>query len=260
MENPLPFFYYDILSRIVPGAATLAVLSIAKGFPPMAWLLSFISAGDREGWEKLAVPIVLLGLCYVIGVIFEVADYFPDLGRLAGMKWFTKQIDRRAFFWAVNEAGTQSDKDLCRESKTKANEIEARRDELWNRLTFLGGSKPEMKAVFEHCHRFQAEQKMFLHLLYPTLLFELVSIRNWMSQWQGPLGLGALALFFICCRSRSRRRWLQTVAFAALIESSSIKAEPEARHTDDGEIHQDSLSTPAPSLQQKTESLAAKGI
>ncbi len=38
MDSPLPFFYYDILSRIVPGAATLAVLWNVNGFAPIAWL------------------------------------------------------------------------------------------------------------------------------------------------------------------------------------------------------------------------------
>jgi len=83
MDNPLPFFYYDILSRIVPGAATLAVVWPTKGFPPVDWLLWFVSTGEREGWEKLAVPIILLGLCYVIGVVYEVLDYFQIL---AGFK------------------------------------------------------------------------------------------------------------------------------------------------------------------------------
>jgi hypothetical protein len=175
----------------------------------MDWLLWFISAGDHEGWEKLAIPILLLGLGYMLGVIFEVADYFPDVGRFGGMKWFTKQLDQWAFLWAVEELGSQADRDLCKEPKSKAKQIENRRNQLWNELTFLGGSKPEMKPVFEHCHRFQAEQKMFLHLLYPALLFEGLSVRNWTFHWQGPIGLAAIGLFFICCRSRCRRLWLQ---------------------------------------------------
>jgi len=76
--DSLPFFYYDILARIVPGAATLAVVwdnKIAFHLP-VAWLMKFANAdGD---WRKVVVPVALLGLSYVIGVVYEVADYFPD--------------------------------------------------------------------------------------------------------------------------------------------------------------------------------------
>ena len=157
----LPFFYYDILARIIPGAATLAVLWTKTEFAPMDWLLKFVTkAGDS--WEKFAVPFVLVGLCYVIGVLYEVVDYLPGLG------WISEEIDRRAFLSSVRKFGEESDRKVCTDPKVHSEQISAFRNELWEQLTYKGGSEAQMDPIFAHCQRFQAERKMFLHLLYPT--------------------------------------------------------------------------------------------
>jgi hypothetical protein len=46
MESPLPFFYYDIFSRIVPGAVTLSVLWQVQGLGPVDWFKSFVQSGE----------------------------------------------------------------------------------------------------------------------------------------------------------------------------------------------------------------------
>ncbi|MDR3774545.1 MAG: hypothetical protein P4L26_14425 [Terracidiphilus sp.] len=236
MDNPLPFFYYDILSRIVPGAATLAVLWPTKGLPPVDWLLWFAATGEREGWEKFVVPIVLVGLCYVIGVVYEVFDYFPDLSWFPGMKWVSEEIDNNAFVWCAKKYGDATERSLCANPKAQRNEIMAYRNNRWNLLTYRGGSQSEMSPVFEHCHRFQAEQKMFLHLLYPVLLFELLSAKQWFLHGQGLIGLLGLLLFFACCRSRSRRKWMQILAFSKIMNDEDKRTraamEPSPKPSD----------------------------
>ena len=227
MDNPLPFFYYDILSRIVPGAATLAVLWPTKGFAPMHWLHCFVTAESHEDWEKIAMPVLLLGLCYVIGVVFEVLDYFPEIGWFKGMTWVSQWIDRCAYSWTLKKIGDKYDGAICQALSEKGDDpIRMYGDELWQQLTFEGGSKPEMQPAFAHCHRFQAEQKMFLHLLYPTFLFEVLHLKDWWLDWQGPIGLLAFGLFAMGCRARSRRRWLQCLIFSKIttIRSEFIKA------------------------------------
>ena len=263
MDSPLPFFYYDILSRIVPGAATLSVLWQLQGFGPIDWFKSFVKSGEKDSWEKLVVPVLMIGLCYVIGVVFEVIDYVFDVdlpekwnGRLPRLAlnlmmeisiWF----DDRAFFWALHKRGPKNDKerkqgslpnlegldgDVPPLSKFDAIDwkdrkaIKDRRTDLWERLTYLGSSGEKMKLVFAHCHRFQSEQKMFLHLIYPAALFVLL----WLCQFRYfpysfPLQDVIVALFAIpalglCCRSRCRRRWLQVVTFSVLIEDEERKA------------------------------------
>ena len=56
MESPLPFFYYDILSRIVPGAVTLSVLWQVHGFGPVDWFKSFVQSGEKDELGKIGNP------------------------------------------------------------------------------------------------------------------------------------------------------------------------------------------------------------
>ena len=262
MESPLPFFYYDILSRIVPGAVTLSVLLQVHGFGPVDWFKSFVQSGEKDSWEKLVVPVLLVGLCYVIGVLFEVFDYILDvdlpekwngiLPRLAlnPMMEISIYLDDRAFFWALHKRARKTEEkeqvnppdpknsggDVPTPSKWDAIDwqdrqtIRSRRTDLWERLTYLGSSDEKMKLVFAHCHRFQSEQKMFLHLIYPAVLFALL----WLFQlrhhpYSLPIqdfvvALVAIPVLGLCCRSRCRRRWLQVVTFSALIEGEEQKA------------------------------------
>ena len=233
MEGSFPFFYYDILTRIVPGASMLAVLWNIDGFGPIDWLHGFIDDTSPESWEKLLIPVLLAGIAYVIGVIFEVVDFSPGIEKFQGMKWVSELIDASAFKSALVNFGKDGEmKKLAEsmskkgaESKTKEDAKSKRkedvktlkdyRDELWQNLILNAGSDDKKASqAFVHCHRFQAEQKMFLHLVYPTIIFEFVSGRNWFLDWQGPIGLIALCSFSFCCYSRSKRRWIQVVQFS----------------------------------------------
>jgi len=239
MEGPLPFFYYDILSRIVPGAVTLSVLWQVRGFRPLEWLKTFVQLNDKDSWQKLVVPFLLAGLCYVIGVVFEVVDYIWDVDVPQNGKLFRKWLklvlnpmmelsvffDDRAFFNAVDKRGGAEDRKECGDWKNRE-KIQKRREVLWERLTYLGSSDEKMKLVFAHCHRFQSEQKMFLHLTYSAFLFILLWSVQFRSYYPDPFpsqdivaSLFAILVFGICCRSRCRRRWLQVVTFSNLIES-----------------------------------------
>ncbi len=105
MDKTIPFFYYDIMSRIIPGAATLAVLSVIRSLPPISWLLSFTNRfaapglqTTGQGWQTIAMPIVLLGVCYLIGTLFEIFDYW------APMKWLLKPSDDKMFLHVLLSA------------------------------------------------------------------------------------------------------------------------------------------------------------
>jgi hypothetical protein len=207
--DSLPFFYYDILSRIMPGAVTLAVLSTVPDLLP-PWLLSLFKTNTSEGLEKLAVPVVLAGLCYMIGLLYEVVDYWYP------MVWIAGAGDERAFLWVLRHKAQEDDKKLAVEP---IDSIRTYRDALWRELEFKGATESAMSPMFAHCHRFQAEQKMFLHLIYPSLLFSSLSFwrgihhPGWIWSIEGWLGLGAAVLIFLASNSRSRRRWVQTLVF-----------------------------------------------
>ncbi|MFZ2020392.1 MAG: hypothetical protein WBA18_09665 [Terracidiphilus sp.] len=149
--------------------------------------------------------------------MFEVLDYFPDFGKFQGMKWVSELVDAKAFKWALERFGQGSEMRRLAASKDKSdeNELRKRRDALWHKLMYQAGTDEKtVNQAFAHCHRFQAEQKMFMHLLYPTLIFEFVSLKDWLLGFQGPIGLAALLLFSFCCFSRSKRRWIQVIEFS----------------------------------------------
>ena len=221
MDKTIPFFYYDIMSRIIPGAAALAVLSIIKSLPPISWLLSFTNQYARYGlqtdgqsWQTIAMPIVLLGLCYLIGTLYEIFDYWPP------MKWLLGPSDDRMFLSVLEEDGEEGDRAIA---KKGMKEIRRYKYALWEEITMKGSSEPAMSLVFAHCHRYQAEHKMFLHLIYPTLLFTVFSFANpytflnWKAILLGVcwviIGLAVSAMFFYASQARDKRRWLQTLIF-----------------------------------------------
>jgi len=221
MDKTIPFFYYDILSRVIPGAVTLAVISVIASLPPISCLLSFTGQyahhgwyTDGQGWQAIAMPIVLLGLCYLIGTLYEVFDYSLP------MKWPLERSDHKAFLCVLKKDGQDGDRVIA---KKAAAEIEKYKYALREKITLEGSSKPEMSLVFAHCHRYQAEHKMFLHLIYPTFLFTLFSFLNrytfsschefllgicWLV-----IGLLTSAMLFYASEKRNKRRWLQTLIF-----------------------------------------------
>ena len=57
MWGTFPFFYYDILARVIPGAFTLAaILILAPDAVASRWMNVFAGA---ETWKAVAVPLVL---------------------------------------------------------------------------------------------------------------------------------------------------------------------------------------------------------
>ena len=80
--DKLPFFYYDILSRITPGATALATLFLIGDKMPPSWHSFFVEG--EENWKAVVVPLLLGGLCYVIGVLFEAVEHLLEEDALVG--------------------------------------------------------------------------------------------------------------------------------------------------------------------------------
>lgn len=207
MDKPIPFFYYDILSRIIPGAFTLAaLLSIFTELPntPLINLLK-----GASGWIAVVIPIFLACICYLIGVVYEVFDYLPPI------KYLVLGSDRKLFEVVWNEQSGRFPQQI---KETVAAGTDAQRSAfrfgMWDKLVLRGAATPEGGSMFAHCHRYQAEHKMFLHLIYASWLFAGYSFFN-CAPWLGLTDLCVIPLFlWICSRTRNRRRWLQVVIFS----------------------------------------------
>ncbi|MCI0627785.1 MAG: hypothetical protein L0387_40070 [Acidobacteria bacterium] len=208
MGTLIPFFYYDILSRIIPGACTIVALLLIKSQLPAPWLSFF--ARDTA-WQAVVVPIVLGGVSYVIGVAYEVTDYS------IAVRWAVNWGEGKAF----DRAWRKFQKTSRTSGLPKLQSHDEKKDfrmRLWDKLAIKGGKEQEMGFVFAHCHRFQAEYKMFLHLTYPTILLAILAYvcrHSWLESFAIILGVPVLAYL---ANLRDERRWLQALAFGQQLD------------------------------------------
>jgi hypothetical protein len=209
MGNLIPFFYYDILSRITPGAFTLATLLLIRDRLPDSWH-SFLSGS--LGWQAVLVPIVLGGLSYVIGLIYEVFDHsWP-------FRWAVELMESRAFHaeWETFGENHANNKEIPKLASISV-EIQFRK-QLWEKLVLLGGKDERLDKAFAHCHRFQAEYKMFQHFEYASIVFASLSFYTRLY-WQGALALVVVIPFFMhCAQRRNGRRWAQVLSFSQQLD------------------------------------------
>lgn len=203
MDKLIPFFYYDILARIIPGAATLATLLMVRDKLPPSWL-SFFAV--EQNWKAVVVPLLLGGLCYVVGVLYEATDYSPV------MKWAVLRDDDNAFDHAWSEVSGSIERNQSFLKGKSRTQLRRFRFQVWDTLVFKGGKERGMGAVFAHSHRFQAEHKMFLHLIYPMLLLAGLSFaRCWPIR--GFVALTMIPVLFYLSHLRNQRRWIATLSF-----------------------------------------------
>jgi len=177
MASILPYFYYDIVARMLPGGLTLAILLLSM---PRSWR-SILSGKER--WTAAVLSVVLAGLSYLIGVVYEAINDSDIFEWFVRLKWFGRDYyDKKAVVDAWSRFN--SPENWHGDSSPKPGELDSpcsiskeSSTQLWERLVFQAAQRTEIKSVFEHCHRFQAEYKMFLHLRYPLLLLPFPSIR-----------------------------------------------------------------------------------
>lgn len=204
MGDVIPFFYHDILARIIPGAMVLAVLRYGGLRIPEAWTRLLTG-----GWGTVIAPLVLAGTTYVIGVLFEATSNLPALARLL------ERVSNRAFKDAF-EGYEWLNPASCPDLK-QGGELKRFRHAAWDWLTLKGEEKP---LAFAHAHRFQAEMKLCRHALLPAAGFVVLVLFNrddcsvqltHCKCWYFGLGLVVTLLLAWGTYARERRQWLQVL-------------------------------------------------
>jgi len=203
----IPFFYYDIVARLIPGGVTLMVIAFGFSERPF-WKSTFLSA--TEHWNSLLAALVLGGLAYAIGVLFE--GWFAFV-KLRG------PLENKAWLVASREFGLPET--VSPKSRTW----------LWEKLVLAAAQDPSstkqpvpsqeasgqsqlaVKSAFAHCHRFQAEYKMCQHLIVPTLLFLAFTWFRHSHWFWFLIGVSFLVLLPVASYSRDKRRWWQLLVF-----------------------------------------------
>jgi hypothetical protein len=205
MWGLFPFFYYDVLARIIPGAFTLAV-ALMLSETARRWTVIF---AGKDSWQAIGVPLVLGGLSYVIGVMYEALGSIPfPLPRDC--------IEKKAFERARKQFIDETpNRNLPADLTDPSGSWKERgwRTQLWEKLVYEAARKDDMVSVLWHCHRFQGESKMFYHLFYPTLVLFFGSF------FQCQIYTGIVAIFLMvgfvgCAFARDKRRWWQLLSFA----------------------------------------------
>ncbi len=198
MGNIIPYFYYDIVARMIPGTATLYVIALV-GVPLPNAVACLFTGSDT--WKGIAATLLLGGAAYAIGVFYESLFSFPVFSHYkecALKKAIEHAINR--YYW----------KDEALREKARNDDTFVHR--AWEDLVVLGSRESDMKSLFALCHRFQAESKMCQHLLVPTLLYASIAV-----YWRSPIRVvpAAFAFFLLIFASywRDERRWLQVLSF-----------------------------------------------
>jgi hypothetical protein len=207
MGDVIPFFYYDILARIIPGVMVLAVLRCGGLRMPEVWgsLLTV-------RWGTVMAPLAIAGAAYVIGVLLEAIWYIPGFRQLD--EWVSNQAFDDAFreYKWLNPAPRPDSK--------VGEGLKRFPDAAWERLTLEGAEKP---LVFAHAHRFQAEMKLCRHALLPVAGFVVLVLFNQsdcsiqsthIRCWYLVLGPTTALLFAWGAYARERRRWWQVLICA----------------------------------------------
>jgi hypothetical protein len=72
MGRAIPFFYADLIARMVPGAVALALVQLANLQLPTAW-----TPPSFGGADPVLLPIIYGGMAYVVGTLLEVTLSAP---------------------------------------------------------------------------------------------------------------------------------------------------------------------------------------
>ena len=208
--NQLPLFYYDFLARITPGAFTLATLAIINNSALVQWLLALLSGGDS--WKAVVIPLALLGFSYVIGTVYESLDSAKPVvvRNLIDDRAFRHARDR--FYEGMRDSKRSPSFSVALPAFESTTNL-AFRTLAWEKILLDALQRTESHTMFLHCHRFQAEYKLFLHLVYPAMLSVILLF------YRGHCGAGVLVmvvivpfLLFLAYR-RDERRWWQVLMF-----------------------------------------------
>ncbi len=138
MVSAIPFFYADLIARIVPGAIALALLALTTFEVPQQWILPTTLPA-----HVVLIPVLYAGVAYVIGTVLEVALSRP-----------LECLYELAFTAA---ARTHAWSDGARDNRTARTARELSRATFGQ---FIVGTPDSENQAIAHVVRFHSEAKM----------------------------------------------------------------------------------------------------
>lgn len=201
--NTIPYFYFDITARIIPGGLLLALLKVMGMHASSPWPDLF---AGQEAWKAATVPLVFLGAAYLLGIVLDGVFRFSTLAQRFARAQY-KKVHKRAAEEGLPAmpAGASS---------------ENFQFELWKWLALVGG--PQNAAAFSLAHRFQAESRLLILSSIPAACLAGLSL------WQRltipyalavavAAGLCVLGIFIWAAFNSERNRWTWALGAARLL-------------------------------------------
>lgn len=212
MDKTVPFFYYDIFARIVPGGLLIAVASLFDiGWPKP--LMDWISWLHQSGTTQAVLfPLIYGGAAYVFGASLDIL-----LAKI--LRYFYRDGFRNALLryrWFSNPLTSSSDRDL--------NDRDLNIDTLskWSFDSYLVTTTMELPAELPHTLRFHAEAKCYFHSASILGVFAVAALTNNLldipclpsiALIPSLLMLAFAILLLVVSRSRAERRADQILSF-----------------------------------------------
>ena len=228
----IPYFYHDIVARIIPGAFQLGLIGVLTRHHCPACVndttLAAIVAASQVG-----VLLALLAASYLIGVVFEGLLYFV----VSTMKPMSSAY-HRVFVAALN--GIREDHavtgPLCRADAASLAEPSA---------AILESFEPLVPHFFARAARFLAEAKMMMFSA-AALPIAVVVVGAMTTRWKPPggwqgivVGVVVFAVFVAASFARQRRR---AVEILRCVEDLAGRTEPVDAHKRASEVWSKVLS------------------
>lgn len=192
--NTIPFFYYDVLARMVPGGMLLLCLRVAGLKAPP----SIVDAVQGETWKAVIMPLVIAAMAYLAGALLDGIFRFFSFA-----EWF----GRRQYEMALKDFG----KGIVLRPLPANASAEKFQHDAWQWLALKIG--PKNTAAFSLAHRFQAESRLFLLSSVPAAYLAFSFLKIPCAAWvAAAFGIGVFILFTSAAFNSERNRWIWTLA------------------------------------------------
>lgn len=187
----IPYFYHDIVARIIPGMIQLGLITALATCPSTAWIQKL----KLETVPQLWAVLVLLAAAYFVGVFFEGVRLAVPLFHLAFLGALTKTRRSR------NVTGQLAYEQAVRLAEETSSILES--------------YEPLVPHFFARATRFHAEAKMMLCTAFAVPIAVAV-VRATKGDWPHLGGYGGIArgfivvaIFVIVAHARQGRRGVE---------------------------------------------------
>ena len=163
MGNTIPYFYADLIARVVPGSVLISLIGITTLPMPKPWV-DFIS--NLGSAQAVLIPILLAGLAYVLGTVLEA---------------LLNPILEKIYIFAFNRALSRKIYSRLYQMPNNVEIKEIRSAKELSRASFghlISSPSDREKQSIPHIVRFHSEAKMCFSTVIILCAFLVLAVAN----------------------------------------------------------------------------------